>query len=45
MKDGGTTGHAKRAGRRPDTKFDDYTQNSSEKLAKFKNQPQNNNKA
>jgi hypothetical protein len=24
---GGATGHAKRAGRRPDPKFDDYTQN------------------
>jgi hypothetical protein len=28
---GGTTGHAKKVVRRPNPKFDDYTQNSSEK--------------
>jgi hypothetical protein len=42
---GGTTGHAKRAGRRPDPKFDDYTQNSSDLQSKFKNQSQNNSRA
>jgi hypothetical protein len=39
---GGATSHAKRAGRRLDPKFDDYTQNSSDLQSKFKNQPQNN---
>jgi hypothetical protein len=33
---GGTTGHAKRAGRLLDPKFDDYTQNSSDLQSKFK---------
>jgi hypothetical protein len=42
---GGATGHAKKADWRPDPKFDDYTQNSSEKLFEFKNQPQNSSKA
>jgi hypothetical protein len=42
---GGATGHAKRAGRRPVPKFDDYTQNSSEKQYKFKNKSQNNSRA
>jgi hypothetical protein len=42
---GGTTGHAKRVGQRPDPKFDDYTQNSSDLQSKFKNQPQNNNRS
>jgi hypothetical protein len=42
---GGTaTGHAKNAGWRPDLKFYDYTQNSSEKLSKFKNQSEHNSK-
>jgi hypothetical protein len=35
---GGAPSHAKRAGRRPDPKFDDYTQNSSDLQCKFKNQ-------
>jgi hypothetical protein len=38
---GGPTGHAKRAGRQPDSKFDDYTQNSSDLQSKFKNESQN----
>jgi hypothetical protein len=38
---GGTTGHAKKAGRRPDPKFDDYTQKFSDLQLKFKNRPQN----
>jgi hypothetical protein len=42
---GGANGHAKRAGRRPDPKFDDYTQNSSDLQCKFKNQSQNNSRA
>jgi hypothetical protein len=42
---GGATGHAKRAGRWPDLKFDDYTKNSSDLQSKFKNQPQNNSRA
>jgi hypothetical protein len=42
---GGATGHAKRAGQRPDPKFDDYTQNSSDLQFKFKNQYQNNDRA
>jgi hypothetical protein len=42
---GHATGHAKKAGRRPDPKFDDYTQNSSDLQSKFKNQPQNNSRA
>jgi hypothetical protein len=42
---GGATGHAKMAGRRPDLKFDDYTQNSSDLQSKFKNQPENNSRA
>jgi hypothetical protein len=37
---GGATGHTKRMGRRPNPKFDDYTQNSSEIQSKSKNQPQ-----
>jgi hypothetical protein len=37
---GGSTGHAKRAGRQPDPKFDDYTQNSSDLQCKFKNESQ-----
>jgi hypothetical protein len=41
----GATGHAKRAGRRLDPKFDDYTQNSSDLQYKFKNLSQNNNRA
>jgi hypothetical protein len=32
---GGATGNIKRAGHRPDFKFDDYTQNSSEKQYKI----------
>jgi hypothetical protein len=39
---GGATGHAKRAGRWLDPKFDDYAQNSSDLQCKFKNQSQNN---
>jgi hypothetical protein len=35
---GGATGHAKRAGRRSNPKFDDYTQNSSDLQSKFKNE-------
>jgi hypothetical protein len=42
---GGATSHAKRAGRLPDPKFDDYTQNSSDLQSKFKNQSQNNSRA
>jgi hypothetical protein len=42
---GGATGYAKRAGRRLDPKFDDYTQNSSDLQCKFKNQYQNNSRA
>jgi hypothetical protein len=42
---GGATSHAKRAGRRPDPKFDDYTLNYSEKQYKFKNQSQKNSRA
>jgi hypothetical protein len=42
---GGATGHAKRAGRRPDPKFDDYTYNSSDLQFKFKNQSQNKSRA
>jgi hypothetical protein len=42
---GFATGHAKRAERRSDTKFDDYIQNSSDLQSKFKNQPQNNSRA
>jgi hypothetical protein len=43
--DGGATSHARRAGRRPDAKFDDYTQNSSDLHCKFKNLFQNNSRA
>jgi hypothetical protein len=39
---GGATGHTKKARRRPDPKFDDYNQNTSDLLSKFKNHPQNN---
>jgi hypothetical protein len=42
---GGAIGPAKRAGQRPDPKFDDYTQSSSEKRSEFKNLPQNNKRA
>jgi hypothetical protein len=42
---GAATGHTKLAGRRPDPKFDDYTQNSSDLQCKFKNQYQNNSRA
>jgi hypothetical protein len=42
---GGATSHAQRAGRRPDPKFDYYTQNSSDLQCKFKNQSQNNSRA
>jgi hypothetical protein len=42
IKGGGATGHAKKAGRRPDPKFDVYTQISSDLQSKFKNQSQNN---
>jgi hypothetical protein len=38
---GGATGRVNRAVRRPDPKFDDYTQNSSDLQSKFKNQSQN----
>jgi hypothetical protein len=37
----GATGHTKRMGRRPNPKFDDYTQKSSEIQSKSKNQSQN----
>jgi hypothetical protein len=42
---GGATGHAKRAGRRLDSKLDDYNKNSSDLQSKFKNKPQNNSRA
>jgi hypothetical protein len=42
---GGATGHAKMAGLWPDSKFDDYTQNSSDLQSKFKNESQNNSRA
>jgi hypothetical protein len=36
----GATSHAKIVGLRSDSKFDDYTQNCSEKQSKSKNQPE-----
>jgi hypothetical protein len=39
---GGATSRTKKAGRRPDPIFDDYTQNSSDLQFKFKYRPQNN---
>jgi hypothetical protein len=38
---GGTTGHGRQAGRRLDSKFDEYSQNSSDLQSKFK-KPQKN---
>jgi hypothetical protein len=43
--DGGATGHSKRAERRLDSKFDDYTQISLKKQSEFKYQLQNYSKA
>jgi hypothetical protein len=42
---GVATGHAKKARRRPDPKFDHYTQYSSDLQSKFKDQSQNNSRA
>jgi hypothetical protein len=45
QKPGGGANGRGGAGWRPDPKFDDYTQNSSDLRSNLKNQPQNNSRA